>query len=240
MGEYLWEVFEFIPGNYFRGTEDELREVATQIARLHAALRTIPFAEEIGTRAKTVKTWSVEDYARHFADAASIDSPVGMALLSDRAFLEAQIGDVVQNASRMSSATKQVVRNSLHPHDVLFEDGRLQAIIDFEEIGINQLARDVGNACHRFVRQYVVYQGRPWSETLARCADIFLSAYQEQNPLSVVDVDLLSVFIKDELLRKLHSSLTKLKAAEWVGAYESETLKFISLLKEASELAKIL
>lgn len=235
---HVWQVFAFIPGNYFRGTEEELREAATHIARLHKALFTIPFVEEIAKRVKAVKVWTRGDFENHFSNTDMQGNVAFQAVMAERTFLEEQMADVEREAEAMKMAHRQVVRNSLHPHDTLFENGKLQAIIDFEEIGVNELGRDVGNACHRFVRQYVVNQERPWQETLDRGVEIFMDAYLAANPLPPTEIKLTPFFIKDELLRKLHSTLTKLPTAEDKKKYEQETFKFIALLHEAAEVGK--
>ncbi len=235
---HIWQVFEFIHGNYFCGTPDELSEAAKHFARLHVVLQTIPYAEEIGKLTKRVKMWTSADFQQHFEYATTHTSQTLQAFLSQRVFIEEAIADVLRHSDLPQRARCQVARNSLHPHDTLFENGHLQAIIDFEEIGVNELARDIGNACHRFVRQYVVHQGRPWSETLSTGVRIFLSAYLEQNQLPREELELMPVFIKDELLRKLHSSLIKLQSTEEQSVYEKEAIKFIDLLQEAVEIGK--
>ncbi len=237
-GDHVWQVFAFIPGNYFRGTEDELRDAASHIARLHQALRTIPFADEIAKRVKAVKVWTRADFENHFGNEAMRENAAFQAVRVERAFLEEQMTDVEQGADEMKTAKRQAVRNSLHPHDTLFEEGILRAIIDFEETGVNELGRDAGNACHRFVRQFVVNQARPWQETLDRGVAIFMEAYLEANPLPPEEVHLMPLFIKDELLRKLHSTLTKLPTAEDKTKYEKETFKFIAMLHEAAEVGE--
>jgi hypothetical protein len=94
------------------------------------------------------------------------------------------------------------------------------------------LARDVGNACHRFVRQFVVHQGRPWQETLAHGVRTFLRAYFAVNPLPDGERRLIPLFIKDELLRKLQSSFAKRLSAADKRPYDGEVPKLIDLLKE--------
>lgn len=236
-GDHLWQVFEFIPGDYFAGTETELAAAAAAIAGLHIALAEIPFAAELRGRTKAVSTWSREKLLGFFA-AANLPAAVAEALGRDRALIEARLAELEGNAEPMRAARRQIVRNSLHPHDTLFVGGRLQAIIDFEEIGENELARDVGNACHRFVRQYVVCAGRPWRETLGRGTRVFLDSYLAVNPLPENELKLLPLFIKDELLRKLQSTLTKLAAGENVEKYTGEVLKFLGLLREADAVGE--
>lgn len=236
-GDHLWQVFEFISGDYFAGTETELVAAAGAFARLHIALAEIPFAAELQGRAKAVSAWSREKLLDFFA-ATNLPAAVVEVLGRDRALIEARLVELEGNAALMRAARRQIVRNSLHPHDTLFVGGRLQAIIDFEEIGENELARDVGNACHRFVRQYVVCAGDPWRETLGRGLRLFLDAYRAVNPLSENELLLLPLFIKDELLRKLQSTLTKLAAGENVEKYTGEVLKFLGLLREADAVGE--
>lgn len=228
-----WQIFSFILGDYFRGTEEELGEAARWIARLHVAFAQAPFAEEAAAYGKAVAPWSTGAFSEMFEAAARVQEEVSHRLTTERAFLEQVIGDAAKMQDAMAGARHQVVRNSLHPHDTLLKEGKLQGIIDFEEIGEGELLRDVGNACHRFVRQYVVCQGKPWPESLSRGVRLFLETYQTVNPLSQEELRLMPFFIVDELLRKLASAAGKMATQEKPGTYEAEVMKFIDLLKEA-------
>lgn len=229
-----WQVFTFMPGDYFQGTEAQLQEVAKWIARLHVVLREGPLLEEALAHGKAAKPWSVEAFAGLFEIASKKNDEISHLLTSERVFLEEMIRQLVSKKQDMAGAKRQVVRNSLHPHDVLFEGERLSALIDFEELGENELVRDVGSACHRFVRQYVVHQSRPWQETLRQGVRIFLDAYQQDNPLAPEEMRLMPLFIQDELLRKLESAIKKIATQEKPGTYEAEAAKFIALLHEAA------
>lgn len=238
LDDALWQVFEFIPGNYFRGTEEELRNVAVNIARLHTALRTIPFVHEIAKMGKGTTPWSAEEFMQHIRNEATQERPAYKAILSHRSFLEERIAEIHAQEKSLQLAQQQVVRNSLHPHDTLFEHGLLRAILDFEDVGINQLARDIGNACHRFVRQYIVHQGESWEKTLPKGVRIFLDAYLKQNPLQMKELLLLPLCLTDELFRKLHSALKKLEGTDNTSPYEKEVQKFLQLLKESVKVGE--
>lgn len=233
-----WQVFSFLPGNYFRGTEGQLAETAKWVARLHTALNEASFIEQARVYGKAGKPWSTEIFQNIFASALEKTDELSRQLVAEKPIIEDMMKDVEARKKSVSVARRQVVRNSLHPHDTLFVDDKLQAIIDFEEIGEGELLRDVGGACHRFVRQFVVHQAKPWDETLSEGVKIFLESYVRENPLSRDELDLLPIFIKDELLRKLASACLKIPSQEKPGTYEAEALKFINLLKESKVIGE--
>ena len=194
--------------------------------------------EEAKAHAYVHVPWSPDVFVQLFADAAQKDDATSRLLMQERDMIERSVHDVSGRKLQMAEARRQIVRNSLHPHDTLFEDGKLRAIIDFEEVGMRELLRDVGHACHRFVRQYVVHQGKPWQETLPRGVKLFLQAYQEENSLLSEELRLMPAFIIDELLRKVASAARKISTQEVPGTYEKEVLKYIDLLKEGDAVGK--
>ncbi len=239
-GGFLWEMFEYVPGDYFRGTEYELEEIAKCIARLHVALNRSPFAEEIKKNDKGSVAWDEESFTKQWKYVEEHVPKLFERYSSEFAMIDLCVRKAKSKKNELGFAQQGIVRNSLHPHDTLFKNEKCQAIIDFEEIGVSQLMREVASACHRFVRQYVIFQEKPWQQTLGKGLGIFLKGYFSENPKLRSEINLLPFFLFDELLRKLQYALKQLPNEEKQAIYEAEAHKFILLLKESIEIDKVL
>jgi Ser/Thr protein kinase RdoA (MazF antagonist) len=237
---YVWEMFEYIPGEYFRGTEQELEEIARRIAQLHIALNQMASAGEVMKSDKGLASWDVKVITEHW-EYVRVHLPALFAEYEqERDVILICLQRAESKKQELRMARRGIVRNSLHPHDTLFVDEKCLAIIDFEEVGMSELMREVASACHRFVRQFVVFQEKPWKQALATGLHLFLQEYFSRNPVLRSEIDLLPFFLYDELLRKLQYALCQLPKQEKQAVFEAEVHKFILLLKESVEIEKTL
>src|SRR3989344_2276985 len=227
---HLWQLFEFVRGTHFRGTEEELGDAGRNIGKLHAALGSLEVDE--GRPPKI--DWSFEKWSSIFELALDGKGAISKTVRDNQEFL-AKEADYVAGAREMyAGCKKQFVHLDLHPHNVIFGDDRLRAFLDFGDVNLSELARDVGQACHRFVRQFIVYQGGGWKELLGRGLKLFLDSYKSENELRKGDFDVIPLLIKDELLRRMYSDLKKHYEEGYSRLVEDGELeKKISLLRES-------
>lgn len=238
---YFFQLYEFIDGHYFQGTMGQLVKTAREIARIHVVFKKIPFADEIAQKPLDKQPWDLDTWFCMFEMASHVRTIWDYLILENEKFILGELSIVGENKEKIATARKQVVRNSLHPHDVLFAGDELRAIIDFEETGVNELVRDVGGACHRFARQYVVHQGKPWQEKLPEAVNVFLEEYLRVNALSKEEVQLMPLFIRDEILRKIFKFIKLFYFEESTQKIEGGELeKQLILLKEASIVGEII
>lgn len=237
-GGNFYQLYEFIPGDHFRGTTDELRVFAQSLAQLHKVFLTLPFKGQIEEKHNVLPAWDTAGWQKILSVAKNKTGKFEAIINEQTPLILGAIDAVTKNAQVLAGARVQVIRGDLHPHDTLYANGGLNAIIDFEGVRVGELVREVGNACHRFVRQFVVFQNHDWQRALPEGIKIFLSAYQSVNQLSDQEIKLIPIFIQDELLRKLFKDLNlyffKNSPANIEGG---ELEKKLILLKEAPMFA---
>ncbi|MDO8500042.1 MAG: phosphotransferase [bacterium] len=233
-GEHFYEMYEFIAGYHFRGAEKELQEAARGIAMLHQALARIPFAEEILKNPPLLSSWNRNGWEYILTSAKMKQEEIDVTLNQQRGLVLQAIDAVERNSEAISRAKQQFIHCDLHPHNTIFRDGTLKALLDFEGVRMGELARDVANACHRFVRQFVVFHGGDWQDPLRRGLELFLAEYTKHNSLGREELVLLPVFIQDELLRKLFKDLNLYYREGYARNVEGgELKKKLTLLQEA-------
>ncbi|KKU07740.1 MAG: hypothetical protein UX10_C0006G0011 [Candidatus Magasanikbacteria bacterium GW2011_GWA2_45_39] len=235
---HFYQSFEFIGGNHFRGTSRELQAAAQSIGRLHLALSVAPFEKEIIERPVILPPWT-QDGWKELQIAADQKSGQFNAVVKEGLWhLVKQSENLAKN---LVTARQQLIHCDLHPQNFIFKNDKLQAILDFEGVRMGELIRDVGNACHRLVRQFVVLQGGDWRTHLAEGLKIFLQAYSEVNPLNNQEILAIPYFIKDELLRKLfHNLNVYYREGDDKYLIGGELEKKLNLLREAIEIENFL
>lgn len=233
---HYWQLFQFTEGDHFKGTINQLKQTAQEIAKLHLALKLckIPLPKiDIDKSANPIDWKRIIDIARKKNQ------------ISDQVFIS-NIDFILENFMLSSEKLQkskglrtQIIRGDLHPHDTIFAKNKFESFLDFEGMKKSQLARDVANACHRFTRQYVVYQKKPWIKTLPYAIKTFLNEYQKINPLNEKESALLPFFIIDETLGKIYRILAR-HYIQQTALDQNELKKQLVLLKEAKIIERIM
>ncbi len=206
-GVALFEAFDYIPGDHYHGTLRQLVEVGKGIAKMHVAMRELPAFAVPASGSGILPPWERTTLGSIHARAVSGGWEI------DERFLSAW--DRIDAAMRRAESQPapvlplQPIHCDLHPLNTIFDGDTLRAILDFDTIRPGARARDVANACHRFVRQFVVASGQPWEETLPEGIRIFLSAYESVEPLTSDERAAMPVLLVDELLRKIQYICTE-------------------------------
>lgn len=229
----LWQLYGFITGDYYRGTERELVQAAAAVGRLHQALASLPTDKETNSPSWVMPT--LRDFEFIFAGAVSDRKTLGALVREQQRSLTARIEGLSLHAAAIAGSSVQMIHADLHPHNFLFDDGKLTAILDFHEVRLGFRAADAASACHRLVRQYVVYPGKPWQEVLENGLQIFLTEYQNIFPLPQAELQLFPQFMELALLRKVKGNLLKYyeKKPEWPHEVaHKEFIKQLNLLAE--------
>lgn len=203
---FLYQIFEFASGNHFRGTEEELTEIGKNIALIHRALENISVSlkNKIAKKEIILKPWTLNG----FKDMLKLVTKNKFRDKKDQLFLK-NIDFIIFTATNSDysvlreNCRVQPIHGDLHPQNTIFENNKLKTMLDFEKVEISELSRDIGNACHRFVRQFVVHQGKPWQDSLLKGINIFFESYETVSCINFSDFTLIPLTIKDELLRKL-------------------------------------
>ncbi len=200
---HYWQVFEYIEGDHFRGREQELLETAKYIALFHKALAqsTLPVPPN------RPYPWTRTQWTKIFEIAALGKRRVDQIVIDHQSLIEDAIERVEARRHESANITQQPIHRDLHPHNTIFKDSSLKALLDFSDVSLGERVRDIGNACHRFVRQYIVLQEKPWQETIRTGLQLFLEQYHKHYSISNEEFIALPAFIYDELLGKLYYNL---------------------------------
>lgn len=231
---FFYQLFEFIDGNHFRGTEEELADFAGNLARIHTALVHFPFAEEIqNQKPKVLMPWNLDEWGKIFSCCQRKSTDIDLAAASAQELILKTASLTKVNISK--NTRKQVIKGDQHPLNTIYKNGKLVALLDFADAEFSELIKDIGNACHRFVRQYVVFQGGDWQKMLPRGLEIFFNRYQSINPLMEEEKTSIPPAILDGLLQKIYSRLYKYYFTPESEKYNdiAELAKLLSLLQEA-------
>lgn len=239
-GGVLWQLFRFIEGEYYHGTAEELREASCAIAALHRALSLLSPSTKTGSPDWVLP--NVQDFKLFFQKAENGMGKLDALLLKNKASLNRRIKSFSDNASSIANAGTQLIHADLHPHNLLFCKEKLAAILDFGDVRLGFRAADAASACHRLVRQYIVFSRQPWPEVLAEGLRLFLEHYQSVFPLPHDELKLFSHFMELALLGKMKGNLSKYyhqQRPEWPHdvAYQ-EFVKQTNLLTESDVMRK--
>ena len=238
--DQFYQLFEFVEGAHYRGTNLELIHLARQLPRLHMALNLIPFADEIRRKPFPWPQWTLEGWSDFF-DRARVGSDYYDRLVADAEGLILGQGLICQEALKdQTSLHEQVLHGDLHPLNTIFEAEELKVFLDFGETRVDELLRDIGTGLHRFVRQYVVYRNKDWRIWLPLAVSVFIEEYAEVNPISDCDIALLPSFLCDDLLRKMFDNLNNYFVHGSTRSIDDGELeKKLILLQEASVIRDV-
>lgn len=200
---HYWQVFEYIEGDHFRGAEKELLQVAKYIALFHKVLAQNP----LSVPQNRPYPWTRSEWDKIFELANSGRNKTDQTVINHQSLIEKAIERVEARRHESVNIITQPIHRDLHPHNTIFENSSLKALLDFADVSLGERARDIGNACHRFVRQYIVFQQKPWQETIQKGLQLFLHEYHKHYPVSKEEFAALPAFIYDELLGKLYYNL---------------------------------
>lgn len=235
----LWQCSPFIEGNHFCGTESELRDAAVAIRGLHETLREYEDADSFPQKSYgsiDAQEWDDALLAIQGSDVADLVESNRERLWS----LLFQQADFAEKNRGTATLDTQLVHADLHPQNLIMREGAAPAIIDFGNVCIGTTGLDIGNACHRLVRQYVVSQaeteGIPWQRSLPIGLEAFLSAYGS------VDRKTLPVFMQEILLRKIGAVILVEYPQNLLSSKVSieQIERFVSFLDEVEEMGKLL
>ncbi|MGD2107852.1 MAG: phosphotransferase [Phycisphaerae bacterium] len=188
LGESIYELFEFVPGQPFRQRPEESREAGVVLARFHEAT-------EGFVPPPNAPHGSFHDVPGVRTGLCTIDS----TLSSHDSFTgnEAELATLVQyllsvyddaaaavNAIDLTNWPERVVHSDWHPGNLLYKGDQVVAVIDYETVRLSRRIVDVSNAVLQFS---ITAGGDPasWPEHVdeERFA-AFLSGYESLCPLS--------------------------------------------------------
>lgn len=183
-GAGLFIAYQFLEGMYFQGEEEELKQVGYALGTLHRVLATYPWQTADPISWCRVELVAEFDHIIEFIkNKLNLDHFESYAL--ERASQWREKLTVVDGLN-FNLSFAQLTHHDLHVQNVLFHDGKLAAILDFEHVDMTPEPRgvDLAFSLHRFVKFYATRHRHKLSE--AACIEygsrIFLAEYLRANP----------------------------------------------------------
>ncbi len=233
-----WRMFEYIPGDYFSGTDDELTEAAVAVARMHIALRTFSMKEDIRQIDDVIGSLD----AVYWDDVSLLhrDNEFELMLHRRKSMIQEsviRVADILAGIPQMET----IIHGDMHPHNFLFPKEGTPAIIDFGVACRADQRYDIAMACHRLCRLCIEKSGQPWQEALDTYARLFLAAYATVVPLCDTCVRTIPVFAEALLLRKMaYNFHLYIEGKKTADACLAQFQRFFGFLDEVREIAKVM
>lgn len=162
-------------GHLDAGDDDQVYDAGVVLARLHLALAEYPDADRIAAPTDRHEPASPEPLAgriAHWLDSVPAER-TSPALESLRASLAAL------RSTDMASLAVQLVHNDFRSANVLWDGGRITAVLDFEEVGLDHPVADLAGAAVLLGTRF-----RNWGPVSARTREVFVAGYRSIRALS--------------------------------------------------------
>lgn len=234
-----YQLFNFIAGDHYRGTLVELGDSGERLAQLHQLFATLPetLLKKITARPLLLPPWEHAGWEEMMKRARHGESPYDRQLVACEPLVTSSIRAIDNADLSEQDSVWQPIHGDFHPQNTLYRDECCQAILDFENVRWGERARDLANAGHRFVRQYIVHRGGDWRELLPEGFRLFLRRYRQLGTVSDEELLTLPLFIFDELLRKLYKDVgSYYRTGETRTIENGELEKKLTLLAEAEQI----
>ena len=153
-GDSTYELFEFIPGEPFSGDPAETREAGIILGRFHQALRDLPdtgdapqgsYHDVVGVR--TALNNIGQSISSH-------ESVIGYEFELERVvetlFDEYDQAAEAVNALMRDALPRQIVHGDWHPGNLLFRDGKVAAVLDYDSCRLAETVIDLANGLLHF------------------------------------------------------------------------------------------
>lgn len=229
-------LYNFIDGEHFDGSREEIREAAISLAYLHKALQNLPFVSEILGQKGSFLTHDRNQLLALLALAEQKgpqDDFENVVLIHTEEFREASSGI---DFAALESLPTQVIHQDLHPHNLMFDkDGKFRAFLDFDTLTISQRARDVAYAMHRLARTYgqMTERKKDVGVDIRDRAQVFLDVYLSMNDLTEPEIRALPTLIADHTLIKIITTHLQQHYLEDDTKWDFDLPKKIAVLREA-------
>lgn len=205
IGDSIYEVYEFIEGEPYDGGLVATYEAGKTLGLYHKLVQAHK-PQWDPPRGHYHASRTVYDSFKSLAEILSkTDSARGRQ--SELINLLKQLRDAYARAAKAANEVgilrweTQIVHSDWHPGNMLFDDGRVVAVIDYDAARIQPRVLDVANGCLQFS---IVTGGRDlstWKEhTDTLRAKRFLRGYDEINTLSEAELEVVPFLMQEVLI----------------------------------------
>lgn len=232
-------LFDFIEGEHFDGSREEVIDTATRLVHFNQVLETLPDQDKFAQLQSVAHhDWDILDrftnQIRSTPPTTAFDQELAAVL--DEIELASQDSRLAQ----LQNLPSQVVHIDLHPHNLLFDPHtkNLLAFLDFDSLFYTQRIRGVAFAMHRLARTFGIHTERnhDTGASIQDRAELFLTSYTQTGELTPEELKAIPLVIIDEALRRILIILTS-HYINKDNSYDSVLQKQLTILHEASLLS---
>lgn len=225
IGPAIYEMFEFIEGKHYDGQRIPTYEAGKVLGLYHNLLRSF-HSEWEPPRGHYHDSQTVQDsfnpmgqmLLKHSSAAGHRDELI--ALLVELRLAYKTAAERV-NALGMPQWETQIVHSDWHPGNMLFENGQVVAVLDYDSARVRPRVMDVANGCLQFS---IITGGRDaarWRpEADETRAKLFLHGYDEMNVLSKAELQAIPPLMQEVLIAQAVPPILKTGTFAGLDGYE--------------------
>ncbi len=180
----IYEVFKFVGGSRYNGSAEQTIDTGRQLAKFHQYLTNFDFEWE-PLKASFHDSTTVRGHLKTVASNGSPKSERQLVEVGEELMSLYNASSVRVNELGFDSWDEQVVHGDWHPGNMLFDKGKMVAVLDFDSVKIAPPVTDLANAMLQF--SIVGYQPNPadWPDYLDQSKLVhLLEGYREVINLS--------------------------------------------------------
>ena len=175
----IYELFKFVGGSRYKGSAEEIIDTGRQLAKFHQYLANFKFEWE-PLKASFHDSTTVRGHLKTFASDSSPDSERPIQDVGGELMALYNRASVRVNQLGFDSWPQQVVHGDWHPGNMLFSNGKIVAVLDFDSAKIAPPVTDLANG----MLQFSIVGDRPnpadWPDYCDQAKLIqFLNGYRE-------------------------------------------------------------
>ncbi len=161
----IYEMFKFVGGQRYSGSADETIDTGRQLGRFHQYLTNFAFEWE-PLKASFHDSMTVRGHLKTVASDSSPSPDRRLQEMGEELMRLYNASAVRVNELGFDSWDQQVVHGDWHPGNMLFDKGKLVAVLDFDSVKIAPPVTDLANAMLQF--SLVGFQPNPvdWPDYL--------------------------------------------------------------------------
>lgn len=178
-----WSLFEFVEGDYFSGTIQELGSVAMEVGLLFNNLAEVDIKSESLQNPEIRSANDLELFKNFFINTNSFldlfKEKERELLISYKELLQSEV-DQIYN-SRFDLGKFQFSHFDLHPHNILIKNGKLSSFLDIDSIRLIHSGYALSFASLKLCRQCVVKTGKTPKDVAGIWIDLLSESMPQNN-----------------------------------------------------------
>ena len=181
--DYIYELFKFVGGRRYNGSVEETLDTGRQLGEFHRYLENFKFEWE-PLKATFHDSSTVRGHLKTVSSDSSSSFKRQLQEVGEELMVFYNESSVQVNELGFDSWQQQVVHGDWHPGNMLFDKGKMVAVVDFDTVKIAPPITDLANAMLQFA--IVGYHPNPadWPDYLDQTKVIgVLQGYQEVKEL---------------------------------------------------------